>query len=123
MVHLLERYPFEADTCFINLHHMTAGQPVYVTREGLLRERRSDRRLLALASQADAVDVTINAEPRRLRLHTQAAVLLRQGRCAITISSQPETHGFVRPDPGTLERCVKLVVGMIREMDQEEGKG
>jgi hypothetical protein len=118
--HLFERYPFGVETCFINLHHMTTGQPVFVTREGLLHERRSDRRLLAVASEADAVDVSINAEPRRLRRRTLAAALLQRGRRTITITSHPETHGFVRPDPRTLERCVKLIVGMIRELDQEE---
>lgn len=118
--HLFERYPFGVETCFINLHHMTAGQPVFVTREGLLHERRSDRRLLAVASEADAVDVSINAEPRRLRRRTLAASLLQRGYRTITITSHPDTHGFVRPDPRTLERCVKLIVGMIRELDQEE---
>jgi hypothetical protein len=118
--HLLERYPFGADTYFINLHHMTAGQPIYVTREGLLRERRSDRRLLALAGVSDAADVTINAEPRRLRRRTLAALLLRRGFRGITVTSYSDVRGFTRIDPRTLERCVKLVVGMIRELDQEE---
>ncbi len=118
--HLLERYPFGLDTCFINLHHMTAGQPVFATREGLLRDRRSDRRLLALASEADAADVTINAEPRRIRRRTLAAVPLRRGYRTITITSHPDVRGFVSPNPRTLERCVKLVVGMIRELDHEE---
>ena len=118
--HLFERYPFGVETCFINLHHMTAGQPVFVTREGLLHERRSDRRLLAVASAADAVDVSINAEPRRLRRRTLAASLLQRGYRTITITSYPDTQGFVRPEPPTLERCVKLIVGMIRELDQEE---
>jgi hypothetical protein len=118
--HIFERYPFGVETCFINLHHMTAGQPVFVTREGLLHERRSDRRLLAVASAADAVDVSINAEPRRVRRRTLAAPLLQRGYRTITITSHPDTSGFVRPDPLTLERCVKLVVGMIRELDQEE---
>ena len=120
MQRLLERYPFGADTCFVNLHQMSAGQPVFVTREGLLRELRSDRRLLALAGRADADDVTINAEPRQLRERTLAAVPLRRGYQAITISSHPETASFTAPDPHTLERCVRLIVGMIRGLDQEE---
>ena len=120
MRHLLDRYPFGQDACFVNLHHMTAGQPVFVTREGLLRDLRSDRRLLALASNADAADVTINAEPRQLRTRTLAALPLRRGYRTITITSHPETRGLASPDPRTLERCVKLVVGMIRELDQEE---
>lgn len=120
--HLLQRYPFGADTCFINLHHMTGGQPVYVTREGLLRDHRSDRRLLALASAADAADVTINAEPRRIRRRTLVTRLLRDGFRAITITTYRDTAGVTGVDPRTLERAVKLVVGMIRELDQEEAK-
>lgn len=117
---LLERYPFATDTLFINLHHMTAGQPVFVTREGLLREVRSDRRLLALASEADAADVTINAEPRQLRVRTLVAQLLRRGYAGISISSHPDSQGGASPDPGTLERCVRLIAGMIRRLDTEE---
>ena len=123
MRRLLERYPFDADTCFINLHHLTGGQPVFVTREGLLRELRSDRRLLALASGADAADVTINAEPRQLRQRTLAALPLRHGYRAITITSHPDTGGLTTPAPPALERCVRLIVGMIRELDREETTG
>lgn len=117
---LLERYPFGADTCFINLHDMAAGHPVFVTREGLLREVRADRRLLALANMADAADVSINAEPRHIRRRTLAAVAHKHGYRALTITTHTDTSGFASPDPRTLERCVKLVVGMIRELDQEE---
>ena len=117
--HLLDRYPFPAETCFINLHHMTGGQPVFVTREGLLRERRSDRGLLALASAADTADVSINAEPRQLRRRTLAAQPLRAGFRTITITSHTDTPGLTSPNPATLERCVKLVVGMVRKLDEE----
>lgn len=120
MQRLLELYPFGVDTCFVNLHQMSAGQPVFVTREGLLREQRSDRRLIALAGRADADDVTINAEPRQLRQRTLAATALRRGYRAITISSHPEASTFTTPDPQTLERCVRLIVGMIRGLDREE---
>ena len=119
MRHLLDRYPFPAETCFINLHHMTGGQPVFVTREGLLRERRSDRRLLALASEADAADVSINAEPRQLRRRTLATQPLRAGFRTITITSYADAPGLASPHPATLERCVKLIVGMIRKLDEE----
>ncbi len=121
MRHLLDRYPFAAETCFINLHHMTSGQPVFVTREGLLREHRSNRRLLALASEADAADVSINAEPRRLRRRTLAALPLRAGFRTITITTHADVVGLASPGPATLERCVKLIVGMVRELDDEPG--
>lgn len=118
---LTERYPFSPnDTCIINLHNITAGQPVFVTREGVLRDRRSDRMLLALASDTDAVDISIDAEPRRLREHTLAQSFHRLGYRAISISSHSDTSAFADIDAATIERCVQLVVGMIRGLDAAE---
>jgi hypothetical protein len=120
---LLDRYPFTpVDTCFINLHAISAGQPVFVTREGMLRERRSDRMLLALADETDAADVSIDAEPRRVQQRTLAQLLLRRGQRAITISSHSDSSPFTSPDADTIERCTRLVAGMIRRLDTE-GKG
>jgi hypothetical protein len=118
---LTERYPFlPVDTCIINLHTITAGQPVFVTREGVLRDRRSDRMLLALASDTDAADITIDAEPRRLRQHTLAQAFHRLGYRAISISSHSDTSVFASIDAATIERCVRLVVGMLRGLDAAE---
>lgn len=120
---LLARYPFSPiDTCFINLHAIAAGQPVFVTREGLLRERRSDRMLLALADETDAADVSIDAEPRRLQQRTLAYALLGAGQRAITISSYSDSSPFTSPDAATIERCTRLVTGMIRALETE-GRG
>jgi hypothetical protein len=116
---LSERYPFSAqDTWFINLHAISVGQPVFVTREGRLRERRSHPALLALATDTDAADVTIDAEPRRLRQRTLAQSVLRLGFRTITISSHNPASPFTSPDAVTIERCVRLVVGMVRGLDQ-----
>lgn len=116
---LIERYPFSAqDTWFINLHAISAGQPVFVTREGRLRERRSHPALLALATDIDAADVSIDAEPRRLRQRTLAQSVLRLGFRTITISSHNAAAPFTSPDAATIERCVRLVVGMIRGLDR-----
>jgi hypothetical protein len=118
---LIERYPFSPnDTCIINLHNITAGQPVFVTREGVLRDRRSDRVLLALASDTDASDISIDAEPRRLRQHTLAQAFHRLSYRAISISSHSDTSVFASIDAGTVERCVRLVVGMLRGLDAAE---
>lgn len=116
---LTERYPFSLqDTWFINLHAISVGQPVFVTREGRLRERRSHPALLALATDIDAADVTIDAEPRRLRQRTLAQSVLRLGFRTITISSHNAASPFTSPDATTIERCVRLVVGMIRGLDR-----
>ncbi len=120
---LLARYPFSpVDTCFINLHAIAAGQPVFVTREGLLRERRSNRMLLALADETDAADVSIDAEPRRLQQRTLAHALLRHGQRVITISSHSDATPFTSPDAATIERCTRLVTGMIRGLETD-GRG
>ncbi len=115
---LLAQYPFApSDTCVINLHNVSTGQPVFVTREGLVRERRSDRMLLAAAADTDVADITIDAEPRRLQERTMANTLLQQRFRAITISSHGEKSPYSSPDPSTIERCVRLVVGMVRTLD------
>ncbi|HEX6289238.1 MAG TPA: hypothetical protein VFZ66_08615 [Herpetosiphonaceae bacterium] len=120
---LIEHYPFSpADTCIINLHNISAGQPVFVTREGLLRERRSDRMLLALAADADALDMTIDAEPRPLRQQTLAQAFHRQGLPAISITSHSDASVFANLDADTIERCVRLVVGMVRGLDAAEAR-
>ena len=116
---LLAHYPFApAETCVINLHNLSGGQPVFVTREGLLRERRSDRMLLAAAAETDAADITIDAEPRRLRERTLAHALLLQGYRTLTISSHSHRSLYTSPDPETIERCVRLVLGMVRALDR-----
>ncbi len=115
---LFAQYPFSAaDTCIINLHAINGGQPVFVTREGLLRERRSDRMLLAAAADADAADIMIDAEPRRIRERTLAQALAHRRLRTITISSHSDVSPFATPEPATIERCVRLVVGMIRGLD------
>jgi hypothetical protein len=115
---LIGQYPFSpVDTCVINLHNISVGQPVFVTREGVLRERRSDRMLLAAAADTDAADITIDAEPRRIRERTLAQAMLQQRFRAITISSHSSTSPFTSPEPSTIEYCVHLVVGMVRRLD------
>lgn len=115
---LMRHYPFSpSDTWVINLHHITAGQPVFVTREGVLRERRSASVLRGLASDTDAADLMIDAEPRRVRQRTLAQSLLRQQFRAITITSHSDATPFTSPNAGTIERCVRLVAGVIRGLD------
>ena len=116
---LLRQYPFDGTTVVINLHHITNGAPVYVTREGLLRLRRSPAQLLALAAHADADDARINAEPRALPSRTLAQFWQRNGFAAITLTS----HHGVEAAPAdvelaTVQRCVWLVVGMLRALDE-----
>lgn len=115
----LRRYPFDHTTAVINLDCITTGTPVYTTREGSLRERRSDRTLLRLASNADAHDTRINAEPRPLYRRTLAHLPLKRGLRTLTITSHPATAGYHSPTPQTIARCVYLVVGLLHELDGE----
>jgi len=116
---LVERYPFlPADSWVINLHSITSGQPVFVTREGVLRERRSASLLQALASETEAADLEIDAEPRRLRQPTVAQAFARHGFGTLTISSHAGSEPYTGPSVATIERCVRLVVGIIRRLDE-----
>lgn len=115
---LIEHYPFRAsDTWIVNLHNITAGQPVYATREGMLREWRSASALLALASDIDIADRAIDAEPRRLRTHTIVQPFMRHGFRTLTVTSAGEATPFASPDLDTITRCLRLVAGIIRGLD------
>ncbi|GAC1642510.1 MAG: hypothetical protein NVS4B8_11780 [Herpetosiphon sp.] len=114
---LLRRYPFDEHTAFINLDHITSGAPVFATREGVLLDRRSHRQLLALASDSDAHDIRINAEPRPVPRRTLAHLLLQRGLPAITLTSFPERQGLPAPDVQTVVRCIHLVTGMLGELN------
>lgn len=116
---LVDRYPFTpADTLVINLHSITAGQPIFVTREGMLRERRSASLLQALAGETEAADLDIDAEPSRLRQPTAAQTFIRKGFGALTISSHDGGEPYTVPQATTIERCVRLVVGILRRLDE-----
>jgi hypothetical protein len=124
----LRRYPFDRETLFVELAGIGAGNLSYVTREGVLRERPADARLLQLAAAADAADPLIDAEPRAYRRErTIAARLLRAGRRALTITclgtdgetpyrgSLDDTPAVV--DGPTLDRAMRLVAGLVRQID------
>jgi hypothetical protein len=125
----LRRYPFDREmTLFVGLEGVGAGNLCYVTREGLLRERPADPLLLELAAAADSADPLINAEPRPYRRElTSAARLRRTGRHALTIAclaadgetpyrgSPEDTPAVI--DPQTLDRTMRLIVGLVRQID------
>jgi hypothetical protein len=125
----LRRYPFDREmTLFVGVEGIGAGNLCYVTREGLLREQPADPLLLQFAAAADSADPLINAEPRPYRRElTAAARLRRTGRHALTITclgadgetpyrgSQEDTPAAI--DPQTLDRAMRLVVGLVRQID------
>jgi hypothetical protein len=130
----LRRYPFDREmTLFIEIAGIGAGNLSYVTREGVLRERPADARLLQLVAAADAADPLIDAEPRAYRRErTIAARLLRDGRRALTITclsvdgetphraSLDDTPAVV--DGPTLDRAMRLVAGLVRQIDSTQNR-
>lgn len=131
---LLRRYPFEiANTRFLTLESVGAGSLASVTRSGLLRQVTSDPELLAHAAAADADDPLINAAPQPLR-HSPTLLeqLRRNGWRAVGISSL-DAEGRLpwrasaadtpdKLDANVLNRAVRLVLGIVRQIDgKDEG--
>jgi hypothetical protein len=130
----LRRYPFDREmTLFVEIAGIGAGNLSYVTREGVLRERPADTRLLQLAAAADAADPLIDAEPRAYRRdRTIAARLLRAGRRALTIvclgpdgetpyrGSMDDTPAVI--DGPMLDRAMRLVAGLVRQIDAPQNR-
>ncbi|HEU4322528.1 MAG TPA: hypothetical protein VFS21_05190 [Roseiflexaceae bacterium] len=126
---LLRRYPFEREqTLFVALESIGAGELAYLTREGLLREAQADPTLLDCAAAADSADPRINVAPRPYRGGTLAGRLLHGGRRALAIvclgtDGRPPLYADPADtpqavDPALLERAVRLVGGIVRQIDQ-----
>lgn len=126
---LLRRYPFERETTlFVALEGIGAGELAYLTREGSLGELAADADLLRYVAAADADDPRIDAAPRPYRASTAAGRLLRQRRPALAITclgpdgrvplrfSPDDTPAAV--DGALLERAVRLVVNLVRQIEQ-----
>jgi hypothetical protein len=125
----LRRYPFDQEmTLFVEIAAIGAGNLSYVTRQGVLRERPADARLLQLVAAADAAEPLIDAEPRAYRRErTIAARLLRARKRALMITclgADGETpyRGSLDDTPAvidgpTLDRAMRLVAGLVRQID------
>ena len=126
---LLRRYPFEpAQTLFVGVESIGAGRLSYVTRAGIAPQRPADPHLLRLVAQADAADPLIDAEPRPYRAEPVLThSLSRAGLRAITIigldsDGQPARRGSPldtpdRIDPQMLDRAIRLIVGLVKQID------
>ncbi len=126
---LLRRYPFERErTLFVALESIGAGELAYLTREGLLRQVRADTALLGCAAAADAADPRVNVAPRPYRGATLAGRLQRGGRRALAIvclgaDGRPPLYADPADlpeavDAALLDRAVRLVAGIVRQIDQ-----
>ena len=99
-----------------------------MTRAGIAPQRPSDPLLLQLVAAADADDPLIDAEPRP---YTSEPALVqplqRTGRRALTIiglaaNGQPAYRGSMADTPDqvdghSLDRAVRLVVGLVKKID------
>lgn len=128
---LLRRYPFEQERAlFIGLEGIGSGAVCYLTREGMLREHPADPLLLRLVAAADAADPLVDAEPRPLRSQTLFGhTLQRAGQRALTMTCLGEDdrapyHASMADilaviEAPVLERAVRLVIGIIQQLDAE----
>ncbi|MBK9712798.1 MAG: hypothetical protein IPO81_16025 [Kouleothrix sp.] len=125
---LLRRYPFDREqTLFVGLESIGGGRLSYVTREGLLRQRPADPQLLRLVAAADTADPLIDAEPRPYRSEPTLTRPLQRDRRALTIigletDGRPSRRGSPldtpeRVDAEQLDRAVRLVVGLVKQID------
>lgn len=129
---LLRRYPFDQrTTLFVGLEGIGSGALCYFTREGLLRNHAADALLVRAAADTDAADPLIDVEPRVYHGQTCIAHALHQAkRQALTIACLDATghlplHGSaddvpIAAEAETLERAVRFVAGIIRQVDALE---
>jgi hypothetical protein len=117
---LISRYPFPRErTMFIDFATITSGQLSYTTREGGLRVRPADPALLRLAAAADAADPAIDAEPRPYYSDASlAAPLLAGNYRVLTLRTHPRANETAI-DPQAIERTARLVVGIVRQLEQK----
>lgn len=126
---LLRRYPFEQEsTLFVGLEGLGSGTLCYLTREGVFREHAADPLLLQLAAAADAADPLIDVEPCPFRSRTVLGHALHgDGRRVLTITCLDDNGRMVNAgsmddvpaniDAATLERAVRLVAGVVQQLD------
>ncbi len=128
LYNMLERYPFPRnETCVIALELLDSGQLSYASREGIFQQHIPDALLVRFAATADANDPLINVEPRPYRdAPSIAAPLYRRGYRALTLLTRQDTIDDLSQDgevagldPQVLERATRLVVGIIRQLDDK----
>jgi hypothetical protein len=127
---LLRRYPFDRRmTLFIGLESIGSGLLSYVTREGWLPQRAADPLLVRLVAEMDAADPLINVEPRPYYSEPTLQELLHRGRYrALTVigldaDGNPAQRGSLADtpeqiSPEILDRAVRLVVGVVKQIDE-----
>jgi hypothetical protein len=127
---LLRRYPFDRQmTLFIGLESIGSGLLSYVTREGWLPQRPADSLLVRLVAEMDAADPLINVEPRPYYSEPTLLQLLHRGRYrALTVigldaEGSPAQRGSLADTPEQIspeivDRAVRLVVGVVKQIDE-----
>jgi len=127
----LQHYPFpRANTFVLNLDSLGQGELSVVVQEGMLWKHRADSFLLSLASQADAADIGIDADPRTFHtINTDAQVALVRRFRTLTLMALEDgrlphwhwtTDRLENVQPELLERAARLAVGIARRLDRQE---
>jgi len=126
---LLRRYPFDPQmTLFIGLETIGSGLLSYVTREGRLPQRSADALLVRLVTDTDAADPLINVEPRPYYSEPTLQYALHRGRyrtltiIGLDADGNPAQRGSPtdipdRIDPTMIDRAVRLIVGLVKQLD------
>ena len=128
--HFLGHYPFPRESTYvISVDHVGRGQPSIIAEQGILGTRRADPHLLEAATQAEAGDIAIDADPRAYHLlNTEAQVALMRGLRALSVMAleggrpahlfwPSDTSAIIQPE--ALERATRLLVGIGRRLDRQ----
>lgn len=125
----LGRYPFPRESTYVvNLDGVGGGNLHLVLEAGLFRPRRCPPRFEELAGEAEADEITVDADPWAFTLaDSDTVVALRRGFPALGIAALEDGRPahWHRPDdtfphiqPELLERAARLAVGIARRLDR-----
>ncbi len=117
------------DAWFVDLECVGAGDPSYITQEGMLKKYHSNPGLVrAAAEAAEAIgDDKIVGMPLKSG-YTETAIVLKRGFSGITIMAMPEGANDVphwhqasdridNIEPRTVDRVFEYVAALARELD------
>jgi hypothetical protein len=130
MLAFMEAHAFPREnTYFINVDNCSAGCASYITSEGMLLRYPSSQELLKLAREV-AAEEGLEVKARSFHtLPTDALVPMVRGYKAMSIMAFDErgmlpnwhwpTDTVGNVDQATLENAFKLVVGVVRKLDEK----
>jgi hypothetical protein len=124
----LRQYPFPwQNTYILNLDHVGRGQLSIIVKEGMLWAQDADPLLVEFAGQAEAGEISIDADPRTYHLiNTDGLAAMRRNYRSMSIMALEGRHPsdwhwttdtIERIQPDVIERAVRLVRRLARRLD------